>query len=274
MESTTRNLIFDGLLRLLKPVARLLLAAGIGYREFAEISKKAFVSVASEDFGLRGRKTNLSRVAVMTGLTRKEVRRIRNELENVDYSLPLKRSPVNNVLTGWHTDQLFLDKNGKPLELDVESQSNAPDFLSLVKAYGGDIPPVALLKELERGGGVEYNDGRVKPLTRYFEPVSMDEEYLSSSFFSLTNLADTIQHNTIEDHSARYAERYVYSKCLTRESAERFRLVSEEKSWEFLNSLDDWLVGHEMEIGQERSAEENDRIVGVGIYYFHRKAGE
>ena len=58
------------------PVARCMLQSGIGLREFSKISKIAFIKVATADYGIRGRPTNISRVAVMTDLTRKEVKKV------------------------------------------------------------------------------------------------------------------------------------------------------------------------------------------------------
>ena len=73
MQNTMQRQILNALLVALRPLARALLRAGIGYREFAEISKSAFVDIATKDYGLRGRPTNISRVAVMTGLEAAEV---------------------------------------------------------------------------------------------------------------------------------------------------------------------------------------------------------
>ncbi|MFQ5549243.1 MAG: DUF6502 family protein, partial [Woeseia sp.] len=70
MQDKIQRQILDALLVAIRPLARALLRVGIGYREFAEISKAAFVDIATKDYGLRGRPTNISRVAVMTGLTR------------------------------------------------------------------------------------------------------------------------------------------------------------------------------------------------------------
>ncbi|MCZ6809330.1 MAG: DUF6502 family protein, partial [Proteobacteria bacterium] len=64
MKDNIQRQILDALLVALRPLARALLRAGIGYREFAEISKTAFVGIATKDYGLRGRPTNISRVAV------------------------------------------------------------------------------------------------------------------------------------------------------------------------------------------------------------------
>jgi hypothetical protein len=66
---------------LLRPIASLLLKCGMTWREFAEVSKSVFVAVASQDFGLNGRPTNVSRVSILTGVSRKEIARVRALLE-------------------------------------------------------------------------------------------------------------------------------------------------------------------------------------------------
>jgi hypothetical protein len=269
LESTARKIVLHGLFKAVKPLARLLLATGIGYREFAEISKKAFVSVASVDHGLRGRPTNISRVAVMTGLTRKEVRRLRDLLEESIDNIPLVRSPANMVLSAWYSDEKFLDTTGSPAALAVAGDGLT--FEELVKDYGGDVPPVALLKELERGRAVCIENEVVKPLTRFFEPSPMDEEYLSSSFFSISNLLTTIVHNSVANRVVDgFPERYVFSQKLDPARIEQFRQMVEESSFQYLTSLDDWLVGHELAFQNERqeSIAEQSQEVGVGLYFF------
>lgn len=269
LDSTARKIILNGLFKTVKPLARLLLASGVGYREFAEVSKKAFVAVASLDHGLRGRPTNISRVAVMTGLTRKEVRRLRDLLEAPVENIPLMRSPANMVLSAWYSDSKYLDATGAPATL-LEAGEGLT-FAELVKDYGGDVPPVALLKELERGGAVTIENGLVKPLARFFEPRPLDEEYLSSSFFSISNLLTTIVHNSVADRSVDgFPERYVFSQKLDQARIEQFRRMVEESSIQYLTSLDDWLVGHESEIQnrQHESMPDEPKEIGVGIYFF------
>ena len=80
----------DAFFVVLKPIARILLRYGIGFREFAEVAKSAFVDVATAEYGIRGRPTNISRVAVMTGLTRKEVRRLRDQLQDADQAYTIR----------------------------------------------------------------------------------------------------------------------------------------------------------------------------------------
>ena len=70
-----------------RPIARVMLRAGISWRELSDVLKTTYVEVATEDFGIRGRPTNISRVAILTGLTRKEVRRLRDLLEDMGYTV-------------------------------------------------------------------------------------------------------------------------------------------------------------------------------------------
>ena len=94
MQDDIQRQILDAFFVILRPIAKILLRCGIGFREFAEVSKAAFVDVASSEYGLRGRPTNISRVAVMSGLTRKEVRRIRNKIESGEHAVAVKSTPL------------------------------------------------------------------------------------------------------------------------------------------------------------------------------------
>ena len=104
MQDKTQRQILAAFLVILRPIARILLRFGIGFREFSEIAKTAFVDVASSDYGLRGRPTNISRVAVMTGLTRKEVKRLRDKIERGEETVVIKATPLSEVLHRWYSD--------------------------------------------------------------------------------------------------------------------------------------------------------------------------
>ena len=67
--------------RLMRPIARMMLRAGITWKEFSELAKQSYIEVAGNDYGIAGRQTNASRVALMTGLSRREVKRVRELLE-------------------------------------------------------------------------------------------------------------------------------------------------------------------------------------------------
>ena len=64
---------------LLLPVVRLALKRGLAFGRFSEMLKRAYVAAARRDFTVPGRKLSLSRVAVLTGMTRKEASRLMQE---------------------------------------------------------------------------------------------------------------------------------------------------------------------------------------------------
>ena len=133
---------------LLRPIASLLLKCGMTWREFAEVSKSVFVAVASQDFGLNGRPTNVSRVSILTGVSRKEIARVRTLLEQEADPLPNKTTDATRVLSGWHQDPDFLTADGKPCILPAEG--DGASFATLWQRYGGDVPVTSMRKELER----------------------------------------------------------------------------------------------------------------------------
>ena len=116
------------------PIARFLLRSGVGFKEFAEVSRMAFVQVASNDYGLRGRPTNISRVAAMTGIARKEVKRLRSARADYDDQMIVEAGPLSDVLQRWHTEKGYLDRMGRPRPLRMQgrspSRSSRRDFCS------------------------------------------------------------------------------------------------------------------------------------------------
>ena len=98
----------------LKPLIHVLLSCGITWREFAELSRTTYVEVATENFGKRGRPTNVSRTAILTGLSRRDVRKQRQNLGAAPNTLPGYVTKASLVLSAWHLDPDFRDGKGRP----------------------------------------------------------------------------------------------------------------------------------------------------------------
>src|SRR5262245_35143157 len=93
----------------LRPVVHVLIRCGVTWREFSELAKTTFVDVATSQFGKRGRPTNVSRTAVLTGLARREVRKQRKALESAPRAPTGYVTKASLVLSAWHLDPEFLD---------------------------------------------------------------------------------------------------------------------------------------------------------------------
>ena len=151
---------------LLRPLVRILLRHGISFAEFSEIVKSVYVEVAVTEFKVAGKRGTKSRIAVMSGLTRKDVSRV---IELAGAENDGNRSNLNRVarvLAGWHTDPDFIGPYGMPLEIRYEEgELSAANFSTLVRRYSGDMSPRSMLDELMRVGAVvETEPGWLKVL--------------------------------------------------------------------------------------------------------------
>src|SRR5262249_36387145 len=144
----------------LRPLIHVLLSCGITWREFAELARTTYVEVATENFGKRGRPTNVSRTAILTGVSRREVRKQRQLLSKSRTTLSGYVTKASLVLSAWHLDPDFRDKHGKPALLRMKGAGKT--FAALIERAGGaDVQPSTLLKELISAGAVRTRaDGR------------------------------------------------------------------------------------------------------------------
>lgn len=269
MQDRIQEQVLNALLIALRPIAKMLLRNGFGFREFNEIAKSAFVDVATRDYGLRGRPTNISRVAVMTGLTRKEVRRIRDKIDDGDEAVVAKSTPLGAVLSSWHTQNEFIDANGAPLDLPFDGAS--PSFTDVVKLSGGDIPPGAMRTELKRIGAVEEaEDGRLRPLKRYASAVGTDEQLIEGLTNGIEPLASAIAHNANPSSAAEtWTQRTVKTNSVRREDVARLRRISQDRLEEFTESVDDLYAAYDTLHSSDKDADAGrGGTIGVGVFYF------
>ena len=266
MQDNSKNRVLSALLQALRPIARILMKAGIGYREFAEISKGAFVDVATSDYGLRGRPTNISRVAVMTGLTRKEVKRLRDKIAAGNQIDMQRVIPPAEIIEKWHSDPAFLDSSGRPIPLKFDGPS--PSFAALVKKYGGDIPPGAMRTELTRVGAIAEDDsGLLVVQMKYFRPFDRNDQLQRALGQALYGLALNINHNIVHERGETWVERTVYSTQIRRGDTSRVRRISQDRAIELVESVNDLFSAYET-IYSEDGPEQESITVGVGVYYF------
>lgn len=267
MQEKLKQQVLDAFLLVMRPIVRILLRYGIGYREFVEVTKTAFVDVASTDFGLRGRPTNISRVAVMTGLTRKEVKRLRDKIESGDSRIAVKTTPLADVLHHWHAQPEFTDSAGRPLPLPFSGEGAS--FSSLVKKYGGDIPAGAVRTELRRIGAVtESSDGFLSATVRSLRPGDGHEKLLMLLVHGAYTMLSNIAHNTdpsrVDDS---WASRIAFTKALGREDTGQLRRITKDRIAEFAEAMDDIFIAYESLHDSGESTQDSDAIA-VAVYYF------
>ena len=196
--------------RLLRPLVRILIRNSVSFAEFSEIAKDVYVEIAASDFQLPDKNMTQGRIAILTGLTRKEVNRLITQqgAQHRDYASNLNR--VTRILSGWHTDPQFTGPYGLPLDVPYDAPGDR-SFAELVRRYTGDMPARAMLDELLRIGVVkEADDGRYKVLTRTYLPKADAPESLDRLGHAVRNFVETMDFNRTEsDPENRLFERTV-----------------------------------------------------------------
>jgi hypothetical protein len=252
---------------MLKPLVKLLISQGVSHADFSGAAKDVFVEMAIRHFD-EGLKINQSRVAILTGLTRKEVKNV------IDRAMTARSHGKNfsrpsRVLVGWHSDPRYTGPYGVPLELSYEfdKSDDRPSFKELVKSYSGDMAPAQMLKELIRVGAVvKLETGNYRAVRREFEPERLSPELLERFGDVTHNFFSTAAKN-IEKKGQRAGlfERVVYAEeAQSDEILAQFDDFIKQRGQDFLEELDNWFV---LRQGMSDKAPER-RETGFGMYHY------
>ncbi|MCG8434077.1 MAG: DUF6502 family protein, partial [Gammaproteobacteria bacterium] len=181
--------------KVLKWLVKLLIKAGVSCDEFNQLARWHYVNEFYSDPELwqPRRKPFKSKAAVLCGLPRKEVMRLRGM--SAPGVITEKINRVWRVLGGWTTDSRYLDKSGQPKSLPFASNRGA-DVRQLAKECNTDVPARTLLDELMRTGCVEEMDnGNYIVKNKGYIPFELPTEMIEFGANSVEFLLSTIVHN-------------------------------------------------------------------------------
>ena len=253
---------------MLKPLIKVLLSNGVSFNEFGEWSREAFIDVADKEFAIDGKKQTSTRISVITGIFRKDVARVRKQIQK-----PVKDDKTSNrvtrVISAWRREERFFDhQNNEAKVLDLELGPFS--FAALVKEYGGDVSRQAILSELLRLKVVVLDEaGRVQLNTNAYVPSEDLNEQFKLMGQASADILNTIAHNLSSNEESRLQLSVAY-RGLSQASVDKFKKISEQKSIELLNKMDKWLA--DICVSEPRKADSFESYrTGLGIYYFEEK---
>jgi hypothetical protein len=255
------------ILRMLGPVVRLLLSAGIGVGDFMAIVKVAYVR-AARDQGRERRgelRPNASRIAVVTGLTRGEVAAMLAADTDERRTSDRGRHRAERVLSGWWNDPDFQSPDGDPAILPISGSRRS--FKDLVKRYSNEPRVTPILDELLRVNAVRrLPDGSLKALSRTYATVRWNPAGIASLGEQLAEHCSTLLHNLEHPGQPRLVRRIVnaqldplYRPMLVRDIQEQLDAAAE--------SIDDALNDRRATVTPVRGGREAVRL-GVAMYVF------
>lgn len=260
MQETLRN----SLRKILTAIVRTLLRNGLSYGEFDQIARKCFVDVAFRDFSPEKRKQTVSNVAILTGLNRKEVKKLYElDVDQTDTG-GKQYNRVVRVIGGWINDPRFLRKDGNPSDLDYEGERS---FSELVKQYSGDMPVAAMQKVLTSSGNIKFtDDNKVRLLSHAYLPSDDPVEKLTILGIDTSQLIETIDFNlTASEEDLRF-QRKASNPQVDPESIPEIKQFLQRKGQAFLEEVDLYLTQHE-------SSDDSGVELSVSVFY-HESEGE
>ncbi|WP_133126037.1 DUF6502 family protein [Pseudohalioglobus lutimaris] len=258
MDMTIHQALHQTVLKLLRPLVRVLINHGVSQDAFAELSRQAYVKEGFAHMASRGKRATVSGVAALTGLSRKEVKRLNEADGDALGAEGHRRNKAIRVISGWMHDPDF-QATAEPAKLAIEG--DGPCFAELVKRYSGDITPVAMLSLLQDSGNVSVDNGYVTLEKKAFIPMATPLDRLNILGTDAGELIETIGHNMMAVPESRLFQRKVSNALVHKDALSEFRELSNQRSQELLEEYDAWLSRHEVQDESEAA------YVAVGIYY-------
>lgn len=205
--------------RLLRPLVKLLLQFSVQYPALTNLLKQTYVEMATA-MPVDGKPQTDSRVSLLTGIHRLDVKRLRNEIVTGNDSPPMSVSLGAQIVARWTAHAEFQDNKGRPLPLHrLASRGGIMSFEALVRSVSKDIRPRVVLDEWLRLGVAQIDNlDRVVLVTDAFVPSHGQEEkffYLGKNVHD--HLAAT-EHNLTQPDSPPLLERSVYYDRLSQDS--------------------------------------------------------
>jgi hypothetical protein len=205
---------------LLRPLVRLLLEQRLTYPMLTNLLKSVYLEVALRDFPIEGKRQTDSRLSLLTGLHRKDVRRLRAEAaRGAATPIPPAVALGAQLVGRWTGTPDYLDREGRPRPLPrLAGPGRGPSFEELVASVSKDIRPRAVLDEWLRLGVATVDaDDRVSLNVEAFVPARGFEE---KAWYLGRNLHDHLAAaaRNLGGRRSPLLERAVYYGALTRES--------------------------------------------------------
>ncbi|MBE9559269.1 MAG: hypothetical protein IMF15_00705 [Proteobacteria bacterium] len=221
---------------LCKPLIRLLIEKGITFPQFRELMKELYVEVADEQFSLDDKKPSDSRIFVLTGIHRKDIKRIRQQNETQSQPIISSASLSGEIIARWSSMAEYLDNKGKPSQLLKSGKGKEAGFDQLVSSVNKDVRPRVILEEWLRLNIVRLKDDYVVLNKSAFVT---NKEFKEMAYYLGHNVHDHIAScvNNILEEDEPMLERSVYYASLTETSVNKLKAIASKKGDDLLQHL-------------------------------------
>lgn len=261
-----RDALLDAATEALRPFAKRLLAEGVPFGALERRLRALIVEVAERDFALEGRDATDSRIALLTGINRKEVRRLR--AGNADTAPShFGINHVTSLVSRWTTDPHMIDTAGRPRALPYRAE-RGPSFMALARTVTSDLAPGVLLEHLVATGAGELRaDGMVALRSRALVARAGSAEAMQILAEDPAELIETMLRNVLGERGEALLQRKVAFDNLGSAGAERVRAELRREGERFLGRMEGLLARYDRDRNPKAPGGER-HYAGIGVYCF------
>jgi len=258
-------------LRVMRPLARLLVRSGVPYPAFATALKHVFVEAARDELSSRSMAQTDSAVTLLSGVHRRDVRNLGRTGSSRRIADQEPRSLPGEVIAKWLTDPAYLDSAGSPKVLSRGVTAASASFDALVAGVSVDVRPRAVLDELVRLGAVREDEEGLHLLGAGFAP-RKDFEELSRLFAeNLGDHAAAAAANLQGDRN--FLEQSVHVDEISESSVAALQKVSVQAWKQALKTLMSEAQARFDEDAASPDPEQRRHRARFGVYFFTDKDG-
>lgn len=267
--------VLDQVTGVIGPLVELLLEHGVTYPQLADSLKAVFVESAQRTAMLASSRITDSKIAITTGIHRKDVRRLRtpSDPDSQPSNVVTSPSPTSVVITRWLTHPGYCNSEGEPKPLSRNSNAEQ-GFDALVKSVSTDVHSRTILDELVRLGLVTLNDECVQLKVDSFVPKPDFIQMINFLGANLHDHAAAATHNML-GKSPAFLEQSIYSDCVNSDAIPDLALLARHQWTRMLKEVVPEVAQHEVNI--EGTSSENEEKtkdvtrVRLGMYFYAEK---
>lgn len=254
------------LTRILTPLVRSMIAHGVTFPDLSDLLKPIFVRCAETNFGLEGKRMTDSRVSLLTGLQRRDVRAHRDQGVDAEQTAE-GAGPLPRIIARWQSDETWCDGDTPHV---LSRAGEGLSFEALVNSISRDMHPRTLLDELERQGVVAIDADQITLLTDSYLPTSDDAKL---GYFA-ANLADHVEAavTNLTEKTAPFFERAVHYNQLSNQSLKALETLARERQHAVMKELN--AEANRLQRIDKKNARANGRLRFGAFIYLEKSEGK
>lgn len=275
--STRHAIVLQGVLRVLRPLVRLLLRHGVTYPSFAASLKQVFLDAAQDELARQGMARTDSALTLLSGVHRRDVRQLREAAaapalaRNAAAGSPADAAPLSmagEVVAHWLSHRPWLAGNGRARRLP---RSGEHSFDALVASVSQDVRPRAMLDELLRLGVVTEDEAGIALVADGFAPRQGFAEMAHLFAANLSDHAAAAAANL--HHGGGFLEQAVYVDQISAASAAHLHQAARQ-AWQ--RSLKDVMREAQSRFDADAKSprpEDRQQRARFGVYFYNEPDG-